>query len=143
MSVMEMQGASSPLRRGAGLLIVFTAAIFTSAFLLFAIQPMFTKMVLPQLGGSPAVWSVAMVFFQALLLAGYLYAHLSTRYLSTRHAAILHLALLLVTMFALPIGVSSALGAPPAEGGIAVFRGGRKWSALAGVVLALGPRPCA
>ena len=43
---------------------VFTLAIFTSAFLLFAVQPMFTKMILPQLGGSPGVWSVAMVFFQ-------------------------------------------------------------------------------
>lgn len=97
-------------------LIAFTVAIFTSAFLLFAVQPMFTKMVLPQLGGSPAVWSVAMVFFQALLLAGYLYAHLSTRYLTTRAAAILHLAILVLTALTLPIAVSGHFGAPPAEG---------------------------
>ena len=58
---------------------VYGAAIFLSAALLFAVQPMFTKMVLPRLGGAPAVWSVAMVFFQALLLAGYGYAHLLTR----------------------------------------------------------------
>ena len=58
------------------LLLAFTAAIFLSAALLFAVQPMFTKLVLPQLGGAPAVWSVAMVFFQATLLAGYAYAHL-------------------------------------------------------------------
>ena len=45
-------------------LVVYTAAIFTSALLLFSVQPLFTKMVLPRLGGSPAVWSVAMVFFQ-------------------------------------------------------------------------------
>jgi len=51
-------------------LIVYTAAIFVSALLLFSVQPLFTKMVLPRLGGSPAVWSVAMVFFQSLLLAG-------------------------------------------------------------------------
>ena len=52
------------------LLLVYTAAIFVSALLLFSVQPLFTKMVLPRLGGSPAVWSVAMVFFQSLLLAG-------------------------------------------------------------------------
>ena len=55
--------------------MVYTAAIFVSALLLFSVQPLFTKMVLPRLGGSPAVWSVAMVFFQSLLLAGYAYAH--------------------------------------------------------------------
>lgn len=101
---------------GRGVLVAFTLAIFTSAFLLFAVQPMFTKMVLPQLGGSPAVWSVAMVFFQALLLAGYLYAHLSTKFLSTRAAVILHLALLSIALLALPIAVSGRFGAPPAEG---------------------------
>jgi hypothetical protein len=95
---------------------VFTMAIFTSAFLLFAIQPMFTKMILPQLGGSPGVWSVAMVFFQAVLLLGYLYAHLSTRYLSPRTAIYVHLGLLLVTFIALPISIASGLGKPPAEG---------------------------
>lgn len=114
-------GISSPATAegrvaGQGALIAFTLAIFTSAFLLFAVQPMFTKMVLPQLGGSPAVWSVAMVFFQALLLAGYLYAHLSTRYLPTRAAMILHLALLAITAITLPIAVSGRFGAPPAEG---------------------------
>src|SRR3978361_532621 len=57
------------------ILAVYTAAIFTSALLLFSVQPLFTKMVLPRLGGSPAVWSVAMVFFQSLLLGGYAYAH--------------------------------------------------------------------
>src|ERR1700739_845267 len=56
-------------------LAVYTSAIFLSALLLFSVQPLFTKMVLPRLGGSPAVWSVAMVFFQSLLLAGYAYAH--------------------------------------------------------------------
>ncbi len=102
--------------RGAALLATFTLAIFTSAFLLFFIQPMFTKMVLPHLGGSPAVWSIAMVVFQALLLAGYGYAHLSTTRLSTRNSALLHIALLLVTLVALPIAVSDRLGAPPADG---------------------------
>ncbi|MGA7683008.1 MAG: class I SAM-dependent methyltransferase, partial [Pseudolabrys sp.] len=54
---------------------VYTTAVFLSALLLFGVQPMFTRMVLPQLGGSPSVWSVAMVFFQSMLLAGYAYAH--------------------------------------------------------------------
>ena len=53
------------------LLGVFAAAICLSAALLFSVQPLFAKIVLPRLGGSPAVWSVAMVFFQAALLAGY------------------------------------------------------------------------
>ena len=66
-----------PVRRARNrlVLIVYTAAIFVSALLLFSVQPLFTKMVLPRLGGSPAVWSVAMVFFQSLLLGGYAYAH--------------------------------------------------------------------
>jgi hypothetical protein len=94
----------------------FTLTVFVSAFLLFSIQPMFTKMILPQLGGTPAVWSVAMVFFQGLLLLGYLYAHLSTTWLPTRIAVGLHLVLLLATFIVLPISVSSGLGKPPLEG---------------------------
>ena len=58
---------------------LYAATLFLSALLLFAVQPMFTKMVLPRLGGAPTVWSVAMVFFQACLLAGYAYAHLVVR----------------------------------------------------------------
>lgn len=119
MSAMEMDSKPAGSRRGAGagaVLAAFTLAIFTSAFLLFAVQPMFTRMVLPQLGGSPAVWSVAMVFFQALLLAGYLYAHVLTTKLGLRQAAFLHLLLMALTAITLPIGVSAALGAPPAEG---------------------------
>ena len=117
---------------------VFTATVFTSAFLLFAIQPMFAKMVLPQLGGSPAVWSVAMVFFQALLLLGYLYAHLSTRYLPTKVGVIVHLCLLLVTFMTLPIAVSASLGRPPLEGqmfwliGVFTFSVGLPFFAVAG-----------
>ena len=70
------------------LLRVFAAAIFLSAALLFAVQPMFTKMVLPRLGGTPAVWSVAMVFFQAVLLAGYAYAHALMKYLPGKRSVI-------------------------------------------------------
>ena len=59
--------------------LLYVATLFVSALLLFSIQPMFAKMVLPMLGGAPSVWSVAMVFFQAALLAGYAYAHLLIR----------------------------------------------------------------
>src|SRR5438132_763930 len=73
------------------LLGVFAGTLFASATLLFSVQPMFTKMVLPLLGGSPSVWSVAMVFFQAVLLLGYGYAHALTRWAPPRRAAIIHL----------------------------------------------------
>src|SRR5215831_4127462 len=62
------------------LLATFVAAIILSASLLFMVQPMFTKLVLPRFGGAPSVWSVAIVFFQSALLAGYAYAHWLTRY---------------------------------------------------------------
>src|SRR5947209_15526610 len=96
------------------LLIVVTAAIFLSAALLFAVEPMFTKMVLPRLGGTPQVWSVAMVFFQTALLAGYGYAHLITRYLPGRPSIVVQLALLIVASFALPLSIASDFGRPPA-----------------------------
>jgi hypothetical protein len=76
------------------LLPVFAGTLFVSAVLLFSVQPMFTKMVLPLLGGSPSVWSVAMVFFQATLLAGYAYAHGLSRWLDPWRALVAHLALM-------------------------------------------------
>src|SRR3981081_251796 len=93
------QAAAAPHR---ALLVTLTAAIFVSAALLFAVQPMFTKMVLPQLGGAAAVWSVAMVFFQTTLLAGYAYAHLLTRFAPGRMSILIHLAVMAIACFALP-----------------------------------------
>lgn len=98
------------------LLSVFTAAIFLSAALLFAVQPLFAKMVLPRLGGSPAVWSVAMVFFQAVLLAGYAYAHLITRVLPGRLSVFIHLAVMAVATLLLPLSIAAGWGRPPQEG---------------------------
>src|SRR5688572_792704 len=98
------------------LLVSFTAAIFLSAALLFAVQPMFTKMVLPYLGGAPAVWSVAMVFFQACLLAGYGYAHLLTYYAPGRRSVMIHLAVMVVACFWLPLSIATTWGRPPAVG---------------------------
>ena len=73
--------------------LLYGLTLFVSALLLFSIQPMFAKMVLPKLGGAPAVWSVAMVFFQTALLAGYAYAHVLNRTLRSRRAAMFHLLL--------------------------------------------------
>ena len=95
---------------------LFAATLFVSALLLFAVQPMFTKMVLPKLGGSPSVWSVAMVAFQTFLFAGYLYAHLLTRTLSPRYAAFVHLGFLALVAVALPLGVAKGFDMPPTGG---------------------------
>lgn len=93
----------------------FTSAIFVSAFLLFAVQPMFAKMVLPRLGGSPSVWSVAMCFFQAALLIGYGYAHLLTRTLSLMSAVVVHIGVSLLALVALPIGLAVGWDRPPLD----------------------------
>src|ERR1700748_2329613 len=98
------------------LLRVFAAAIFVSAALWFAVQPMFTKMVLPRLGGAPAVWSVAMVFFQAALLVGYAYAHLIVRRLPLATGALIHLGMLAAAAATLPIAIAHGFSAPPADG---------------------------
>src|SRR6202790_4130044 len=97
-------------------LITYTAAIFVSALLLFSVQPLFTKMVLPRLGGSPAVWSVAMVFFQSLLLGGYAYAHYLMRIRNRIIPVAVHLALLVVAMLTLPLSIASGWGEAPISG---------------------------
>ena len=79
---------------------------------------MFTKMVLPFLGGSPGVWSVAMVFFQAVLLLGYVYAHCLTRFLPLRLAAAAHVCVLIAAFAAMPIALAQGFGRPPADGAI-------------------------
>ncbi|WP_374585249.1 spermidine synthase [Pseudoduganella sp.] len=85
------------------MLILYTGTIVLSAFLLFQVQPIIGKMVLPWFGGSAAAWTVCMLFFQCTLLLGYLYAHLSSRYLAPRRQAWLHAGLLLAAALALPI----------------------------------------
>jgi hypothetical protein len=91
----------------------FTATTFLSALLLFAIQPMFAKMVLPVLGGSPSVWSVSIFFFQSALLAGYLYAHLLINKAPPHLTGIIHLAVCALALICLPIGMVTWLGEPP------------------------------
>lgn len=95
---------------GAGTLGLFGIAIFTAAALLFMVQPLAGKILLPLLGGSPAVWNACMLFFQAALLLGYLYAHLLSQMRSVRAQAIVHLVLFAGAAFTLPFPID--LGVP-------------------------------
>jgi len=87
---------------------IFSLTLILSAFLLFSVQPLFARMLLPLLGGTPSVWAVSMVFFQAMLLLGYAYAHGTTRFFSVRTQAILHLALLTLCLITLPLGLGNS-----------------------------------
>ena len=84
-------------------MLVYAATIFLSAFLLFQVQPMIAKFVLPWFGGSAAVWSASLLFFQLILLAGYLYAHCLIRYLKPKQQMGVHGTLLLISLVTLPI----------------------------------------
>ena len=84
-------------------MILYACTIFASAFLLFLIQPIIAKQILPWFGGSAAVWTTCLVFFQCALLAGYLYSDLTTRKLGAKRQAMLHLILTLIAIALLPI----------------------------------------
>ena len=86
----------------------FALTIFTGAFLLFQVQPLVGKYILPWFGGGPGVWTTCMLFFQLLLLGGYAYAHAVSRYLKPRTQAILHVVLLAAALASLPITPSDA-----------------------------------
>jgi hypothetical protein len=86
--------------------VLFTTTIFLSASLLFFVQPLFTKIVLPHVGGAAAVWTTAMLFFQTVLIGGYLYAHLITRHLPVRSQIALHLVLWALALTFLPLAVA-------------------------------------
>src|SRR5215208_1507197 len=92
----------------------FVATIFVGSFLLFLVQPMIARMALPRLGGAPSVWNSAMLVYQALLLAGYAYAHWLGRFRAPRQAGI-HLALLVLAGLTLPIGLMAATPPPDAN----------------------------
>src|SRR5690349_7900304 len=87
-------------------LLLYALTLFTGATLLFVMQPMVGKMILPLLGGTPAVWSTCMVFFQAALLGGYLYAHLLTSRLRPARQALVHLIALALPFAVLPLAVN-------------------------------------
>jgi spermidine synthase len=117
MAVLDVQAA--PTRIGARCRItgfVYSATALLSAALLFCVEPMFSKMALPVLGGTAAVWSVATAVFQALLLAGYCYAHLLMRRLTFERAVLVHVGVLVVVMVALPIALPIGFATPPEQG---------------------------
>ncbi|MDQ0464340.1 hypothetical protein QO010_002121 [Caulobacter ginsengisoli] len=91
---------------------LFVLAVFSGAAMVFLVEPMVAKLVLPMLGGSPAVWNTSLAFFQAALLAGYGYAHLLQKLKSVRLQALIHLAVLVLAALALPLRVTGALGEP-------------------------------
>ncbi len=95
--------------------VFFACATFTSAFLLFQVQPLIGKYILPWFGGTPAVWTTCMLVFQVLLFAGYAYAHFTTQCLSVRGQALLHLVLLALALSLLPITPDAAWKPEPAN----------------------------
>jgi hypothetical protein len=90
-------------RRAGALVFLFSATLFLSAFLLFAIQPIIARLLLPHLGGAAAVWTTCLLFFQTVLLAGYAYAHASTAWLGVRRQIWPHVVLMLLPLFLLPV----------------------------------------
>jgi hypothetical protein len=95
------------------LVAAFTATTFLSAILLFSIQPLFAKMVLPVLGGAPSVWAVAVCFFQIALLVGYCYAHVLKTWLPSAQTGFVHLGLCLLAATVLPITLPAGWSEPP------------------------------
>ena len=111
----------SELRKGVSRdMVLYGATMFLSAFLLFLIQPLIGKYILPWFGGTPAVWTTCLLFFQVLLLLGYSYADVLASRFPLRRQAGLHLFLILTTLFTLPIIPSQAW--KPLDGGSPVFR---------------------
>ncbi len=90
-------------------LALYAATIFVGAFLLFQVQPLIGKYVLPWFGGSAGVWAASLLFFQLFLLLGYLYSHVVATWLPPRAQTIVHVVLLAATLIALPIIPSNAL----------------------------------
>ena len=95
----------SSMTRNVLLTCLFTVTLFVSAALLFLVQPLIARLVLPLLGGTPAVWNTCMVFFQAVLLAGYAYAHVAPKWLGERRQPVLHLLLLPLPFLLLPLAL--------------------------------------
>ncbi len=91
---------------------LFTIAVFVSASLVFSVQPLVGKMLLPLLGGSAAIWNTSLAFFQGALLLGYAYAHFLQRIGSIRRQMVVHVAVLALAALTLPLHVSQAAGAP-------------------------------
>ena len=96
--------------------VLYTLTIFVGSALLFLVEPMVAKMILPVFGGSPAVWNACVVFFQLMLLLGYAYAHGSVRIFGTRRQPVLHLLIIAIALIVLPFGVKP--GYTPSQSGL-------------------------
>lgn len=104
--------ADGPAHRGGGIPWIYVLAVFCGASLVFMVQPMVAKLVLPTLGGTPAVWNTSMAFFQFALLAGYGYAHFLQKIPVVRTQVIVHLGVLLVAALLLPLRITNLFGDP-------------------------------
>src|SRR2546423_6085288 len=103
--------------RARALTFLFATTLFVSAALLFWVEPMVAKVLLPLLGGTPAVWNTCLLFFQATLLAGYAYALFAAKRLTPRQQIIAQFALLALACVSLPIALSAAtINSVPTEG---------------------------
>src|SRR5580700_11199926 len=91
---------------------LFCLTLFCSSGLLFIAEPMFAKMVLPLLGGTPAVWNTCMVSFQALLLGAYAYGHWSIRWLGIRRHVAIQVLVMIAVAVALPIAIPAGWEPP-------------------------------
>ncbi len=96
-------------------MIAYTSAVFLGAFLLFQVQPLIARYILPWYGGSPAVWSTCLLFFQVVLVLGYAYAHFVTERLERKQQVFVHGAVLLIALVVLPITPNATW--KPAGGG--------------------------
>ncbi|HYT66793.1 MAG TPA: fused MFS/spermidine synthase [Vicinamibacterales bacterium] len=112
-STLNSLSAAAPLarQRSRVLVVTFTTTLFVSAFLMFLVEPMIARMVLPLLGGAAAVWNTCLVFFQAVLLCGYAYAHGATTLLGARRHPLVHMGVMLAPVLCLPIALWSV--SPP------------------------------
>src|SRR5207245_124489 len=108
-----LRGDFCPSRRSRLLAVLYAITLFVGAALLFLVQPLIGKLLLPLVGGTPGVWSTCMVFFQIVLLGGYLYAHRSTGNLGLRRQAAFHLLLLGVVVISFKAAIAMT-GSPVA-----------------------------
>jgi len=97
------------------LIILYSITLFVNAALLFIIEPMVAKMILPFLGGSPAVWNASLVFYQGCLLVGYAYAHYGSSWLGSKRHAFVHLGLVFAAILLLPVALPIDWFATPIE----------------------------
>ncbi|MCL4848241.1 MAG: fused MFS/spermidine synthase [Acidobacteria bacterium] len=102
---------------------LFAGTLFLSAALLFTVQPMFARLVLPYLGGAPSVWTTCVLFYQSALLGGYLYAHLLVERLRLRRQVLVHLALILVVLLILPPAIPEGWTPPTAASPVPALLG--------------------